>query len=138
MRLLIALITLLPSVGYAETHTVKMLTRGDTGAMVYEPAHLQIAPGDTVRFLAAHRGHNAASIPEMLPEGVERFIGKIDEEISVSFEIKWRYGIKCSPHYAMGMVMIIDVGDVDDTSPLPDAVPRRARERMLKTLMGGE
>lgn len=130
MRLLTALVALLPSIGYAETHDVKMLTRGDTGAMVYEPAHLRIAPGDTVRFLAAQRGHNAASIPEMLPKGAERFIGKIDEEISVSFEIEGRYGIKCSPHYAMGMVMIIDVGYVDDASPLPDAVPRRARERM--------
>ncbi len=130
MRLLTALITLLPSIGYAETHDVKMLTRGDTGAMVYEPAHLQVAPGDTVRFLATQRGHNAASIPEMLPEGAERSIGKIDEEISVSFEIEGRYGIKCSPHYAMGMVMIIDVGDVDDVLPLPDAVPRRVHERM--------
>lgn len=138
MRLLTVLITLLPSIAYAETHDVKMLTRGDTGAMVYEPAHLQIAPGDTVRFLATQRGHNAASIPEMLPEGAESFIGKIDEEISVSFEIKGRYGIKCSPHYAMGMVMIIDVGDVDGPSPLPDAVPRRARERMSKILMTGE
>ncbi|WP_103764562.1 plastocyanin/azurin family copper-binding protein [Roseovarius confluentis] len=74
----------------------------------------------------------------MLPEGAQSFIGKIDEEISVSFEIKGRYGIKCSPHYAMGMVMIIDVGDVDDATPLPDAVPRRARERMSKILMTGE
>lgn len=130
MRFLTALVALLPSVGYAETHDVQMLTRGDTGAMVYEPAHLQIAPGDTVRFLATQRGHNAASIPEMLPEGAERFIGKIDEEILVSFEIEGRYGIKCSPHYAMGMVMIIDVGDADDAAPLSDAVPRRARERM--------
>lgn len=138
MRLLTVLIALLPSIAYAETHEVKMLTRGDTGAMVYEPSHLQIAPGDTVRFLATQRGHNAASIPEMLPEGAESFIGKIDEETSVSFEIKGRYGIKCSPHYAMGMVMIIDVGDVDGASPLPDAVPRRARERMSKILMIGE
>lgn len=134
MRLLTALIALLPSIGYAETHDVKMLTRGDTGAMIYEPAHLKIAPGDTVRFLATQRGHNAASIPEMLPEGAERFIGKIDEQISVSFEIEGRYGIKCSPHYAMGMVMIIDVGDVDDEAPLPDAVPRRARERISEIL----
>jgi pseudoazurin len=74
----------------------------------------------------------------MLPKGAERFIGRIDEEISVNFEIEGRYGIKCSPHYAMGMVMIIDVGDVDDASPLPDAVPKRTRERMSKILMSGE
>ena len=48
MRLLTGLIALLPSIGQAETHDVNMLTRGDTGAMVYEPAYLEIAPGDTV------------------------------------------------------------------------------------------
>lgn len=134
MRLLTALIALLPSIGHAETHVVNMLTRGDTGAMVYEPAYLEIAPGDTVRFLPTQRGHNAASIPEMLPEGADRFIGQIDEEISVAFEVEGRYGIKCSPHYAMGMVMIVDVGDVYDAAPLPDAVPDRARERMSELL----
>ncbi|UOA32807.1 Pseudoazurin [Sulfitobacter sp. DSM 110093] len=134
MRLLTALIIFPPSIGYAETHDVKMLTCGDTGAMVYEPAHLQIAPGDTVRFQPAQHGHNAASISEMLPDGAERFIGKIDEEVSVSFGIEGRYGIKCSPHYAMGMVMIVDVGEVDDAAPLPSALPTRARARMSELL----
>lgn len=134
MRLLAGLIALLPSIAQAEIHDVNMLTRGDSGAMVYEPAYLKIAPGDTLRFLATQRGHNAASIPEMLPDGAERFIGKIDEEISVTFEVEGRYGIKCSPHYAMGMVMIVDVGDVYDAAPLPDAVPDRARERMSEVL----
>ena len=134
MRLFIALLAILPTMGHAETHDVAMRTRGETGAMVYEPAHLEIAPGDTVRFLPTQRGHNAASIPEMLPDGAERFIGKIDEELSVVFEVEGRYGIKCSPHYAMGMVMIVDVGDVDETAPLPDALPTRARVRMSEIL----
>ncbi|NIZ12526.1 pseudoazurin [Phaeobacter sp. HF9A] len=130
MRLFACLLTLLPVVGLAETHEVNMLTRGETGAMVYEPGYLEIAPGDTVRFLPVQGGHNAASIPEMLPEGAARFIGKIDEEIAVTFDVEGRYGVKCSPHYAMGMVMIIDVGEVDPSVPLPEALPRRARERM--------
>ncbi|MBL3569753.1 pseudoazurin [Rhodovulum sp. BSW8] len=134
MRLFAGLLALIPLAGHAETHEVRMLTRGETGAMIYEPAYLEIAPGDTVRFLPAQRGHNAASIPEMLPEGADRFIGKIDEEIAVIFEVEGRYGIKCSPHYAMGMVMIVDVGEVDGAAPLPDGLPDRARERMSDLL----
>ena len=134
MRLLAGLIALLPSIGHAETHDVRMLTRGEAGAMVYEPAYLEIAAGDTVRFLPTQRGHNAASIPEMLPAGAERFIGQIDEEVAVTFQVEGRYGIKCSPHYAVGMVMIIDVGEVDATAPLPQTVPDRARERMSALL----
>ena len=34
MRLLAGLIALLPSIGHAETHDVRMLTRGEAGAMV--------------------------------------------------------------------------------------------------------
>lgn len=134
MRLTACLIACFPFAVFAETYDVKMLTRGETGAMVYEPAHLELAPGDTVRFLPEQRGHNAASIPEMLPAGAERFIGKIDEEVSVTFDVEGRYGIKCSPHYAMGMVMIIDVGTVDAAAPLPATLPQRAQDRMQALL----
>lgn len=133
MRTLAWLRALMPMTAYAETHDVAMLTRSGAGAMIYDPPYLEIAPGDTVRFLPVQGGHNAASIPEMLPEGAERFIGGIDEKISVTFGIEGRYGIKCSPHYGMGMVMIVDVGEVAE-APIPDGVPARARERMEEFL----
>ncbi len=130
-----AVLTLLFSTAHAETHLVKMLTRSDKGVMLYEPDHLVIAPGDEVRFLATQSGHNAATIKEMLPAGAEAFIGKIDEEITVQFTQPGVYGIKCSPHYAMGMVMLIEVGEVEATPEnLPAGLPRRAKERFVEIL----
>ncbi len=49
-----------------------MLNKGADGTtMVFEPALTKIAVGDTVTFVATDRGHNAETIPGMLPEGAE-------------------------------------------------------------------
>ncbi|WP_339109679.1 pseudoazurin [Thioclava sp. GXIMD4216] len=127
---------LLPDAVMAETHEVKMLNRGAGGAMVYEPDHLTIALRDSVHFVPTQKGHNAASIKEMLPEGATPFLGPLSKEETVRFDVAGRYGIKCTPHYAMGMVMVIDVGETVDPLPqtLPDTIPRRARERFEEIL----
>ena len=72
--------------------------------MVFEPAFVKIAPGDTVKFVSTDKGHNAESIKGMLPEGAAPFVGKNNEDIAVKFEQEGVYGIKCLPHYGMGMV----------------------------------
>ena len=43
----------------AAEHTVKMLNRGEAGIFVFEPAYLQVEPGDTVTFEPTDKGHNA-------------------------------------------------------------------------------
>jgi len=90
---------------------VKMLNKGETGSMVFEPAFLQIAVGDTVKFVPTDKGHNAEIIKDMLPEGGTTFKGKINEEISVTFDVAGAYGYKCAPHFGMGMVGMIVVGE---------------------------
>lgn len=95
----------------AETHEIQMLNRGEGGVMVFEPEVLHIQPGDTVTFIAADRGHNAETIEGMIPEGAEPFEGRINEEISITFTVEGAYGYKCRPHFAMGMVGLIIVGD---------------------------
>lgn len=118
----------LPTITLAETHEVHMLNRGESGPMVYEPPYLKIEPGDTVRFLPTQPSHNAATIDDMIPEGAEPFKSQINEVLEVTFDQAGSYGIKCSPHYAMGMVMLIEVGETD-LPVYPENVPARARER---------
>ena len=95
----------------AADHQVKMLNRGAAGMMVFEPAFLAIEPGDTVTFLTTDAGHNAEIIDGMLPDGAEPFAGAMNKEITVTFETEGLYGYKCKPHYGMGMVGLIKVGD---------------------------
>ena len=121
----------------AEEHEVKMLNKGSDGEiMVFEPAFLKIEPGDTVTFLATDPSHNTESILGMLPEGAEAWKGKINEEVSVTLTEPGIYGYKCLPHYALGMVGLIQVGD---EVPNLDAAmdidhPGRAGERMALLL----
>ncbi len=114
----------------AETFEVKMLNRGEKGPMVFEPDFLEIAAGDRVRFVPTHKSHNAATIEGMVPEGVEGFKSRINDEFETGFDKPGFYGIKCSPHYGMGMVMLIKVGD----ATLPQSyrtvdMPARAKPR---------
>jgi pseudoazurin len=89
---------------------VKMLNKGSDGVMVFEPSLVKIEPGDTVKFVSTDKGHNAETINGMLPEGAAPFVGKVNQDIAVSFDKPGVYGVKCLPHYGMGMVALVVVG----------------------------
>ena len=94
----------------AADHEVQMLNNGDKGAMVFQPDFIQAAPGDTVTFLPTDKSHDAESIKGMIPEGAEPFKSKMSEKITVKLDVEGVYGVKCTPHYGMGMVALIVVG----------------------------
>jgi pseudoazurin len=120
----------------AETHEVRMLTRGEAGVMRYAPDFLTIAPGDSVRFVATQSTHNAASIPGFMPAAAEPFKGKIDQEIEVRFDEPGLYGIQCIPHLAMGMVMLVQVGHQPiGEAQIPDQLPARAKQRFEQIIV---
>lgn len=112
---------------------VKMLNKGADGqAMVFEPAAIKAAPGDVIKFVVVDKGHDAASVKGMIPDGVEEFKGKINEELSITVDKEGAYVVKCTPHLGMGMVALIVVGDAPANL---DAVktgklPKKARERI--------
>ncbi|UWR22123.1 pseudoazurin [Sulfitobacter sp. S190] len=127
----LAFSALMGSAAFAETFEVQMLNKGSDGErMVFEPAFVQANPGDTIKFIATDKGHNAEVGKDMLPDGADAFKGKINEEIEVTLDVEGIYGVICKPHYAMGIVMTIAVGDV--TAPdsfLEGRVPKRAKKR---------
>ncbi|MGH1331379.1 MAG: pseudoazurin [Paracoccaceae bacterium] len=131
----LAVSALLGGAAYAETFEVKMLNKLGSERMVFDPAFVQAAPGDTIRFVPTDKSHNAQSIDGMMPEGAEPFVGKINKEIEVTLDKEGVYGVMCKPHYAMGMVMTIAVGEV--TAPegfLEGRIPKKAMERFEEQL----
>lgn len=108
----IAAFALFATPGFAANFEVHMLNKGADGqAMVFEPALTKIAVGDTVTFIPTDKGHNAESIKDILPAGAEAFKGAIGKEIAVTFTVPGAYGVKCTPHFGMGMVALVVVGD---------------------------
>ena len=116
----------------AANFEVKMLNKGADGAgMVFEPALIKVAVGDTVTFIPTDKGHDAQTLKEILPEGGDTFKGAMGKEVAVTFTAPGVYGVKCSPHFAMGMVALIVVGDVPDLEQAKTAkLPKKARERI--------
>lgn len=121
--MLVAAVLVLSGSARAAEVEVKLLNKGTDGVlMVFEPAFVKIAPGDTVKFVSTDKGHNAETIKGMLPEGATPFVGKNDEDIAVKFEQEGVYGVKCLPHYGMGMVAMVVVGtpgNVDQAKAVP-------------------
>lgn len=116
-------IAALPMGAYASTvvpeaeggnHSVLMLNAdcNDSNVInVFEPAILRVEPGDSVTFLATDAGHNSASKRGMIPEGAESWNGGVDEELTVTLTVPGIYGYLCLPHYEVGMVGLIVVGN---------------------------
>jgi pseudoazurin len=90
---------------------VRMLNKGNGRAMVFSPEVVKIAPGDTVTFVATDKGHNAEIISTMIPAGATPFKGKMNQNLTVKFSKPGTYGFKCMPHYGMGMVGAVIVGN---------------------------
>lgn len=120
----------------AETFEVKMLNKNGKENMVFEPGFLRIASGDTVRFVPTDKGHNAETIKGRIPEGAEPFKGKIGKEVEVTLTTEGLYAVQCKPHFAMGMVMTIAVGDIAEApaSFLEGRIPKRAKKRFEEYL----
>jgi pseudoazurin len=126
----VALLALAGAAAAAEIE-VKMLDKGAEGAMVFEPALVKIEPGDTVKFRAVNKGHNVETIKGMLPEGAKPFTGKINEELAITFDKPGVYGVKCLPHYGMGMVGLIVVGTpANQTEAMTVTHPGKAKHVM--------
>jgi pseudoazurin len=101
---------LLSGLANAAEFEVKMLNKGVKGAMVFEPDFIKAAVGDTVKFTAVDKGHDVESIKGMLPDGADPFKGAVSKDFSLTLAKEGVYGIKCAPHYGMGMVALITVG----------------------------
>ncbi|MHA6688611.1 pseudoazurin [Mesorhizobium sp. A556] len=129
--------TLAWSGAWAADHEVRMLNKGPEGQpMQFDPAFLKVAPGDTVTFVATDKGHNSESILGMIPEGAEPWKGKMNEEIKLTFSVEGVYGVKCTPHFGMGMVGLIQVGEstVNLDAAQTAKLPGKAKSRMAELI----
>lgn len=111
-------------------HEVKMLNNGKNGPMVFEPGFIKIAKGDTVKFVSVDPGHD--SVSTFTPEGATGWKGELSKDISVTPDKEGVYIYVCSPHTALGMVGVIQVGAAANKAEAEKA----AKELSTKIVMG--
>ena len=123
----------------AAEHEVMMLNKGADGMMVFEPSLLKIAPGDSIHFVPTDKGHNVLSIEGMAPAGAAPFQSKMGQELPVAFDQPGIYGYECKPHYGMGMVGLVVVGDPVNLADAA-AVPHKgkAKQRFEKLFQAAQ
>lgn len=102
--------------------TVQMKNSGAAGMMVFEPAYVAANVGDVVHFMPTDMGHNAEPIAGMMPDGVTEPAGAMNKEYVLTISKPGLYGIKCKPHYSMGMVALVKAGK----GPAPNAASAAA------------
>tara|TARA_B100000029_G_C17434663_1_gene909174 strand:+ start:333 stop:782 length:450 start_codon:yes stop_codon:yes gene_type:complete len=94
----------------AEEHLVKLLTTASNGeTMVFEPGFLQVSVGDTIVFEPADASHNAESF--FAPTSDANFYTELGVTESIVMTQEGIYLYKCTPHFMLGMIGVIQVGE---------------------------
>jgi pseudoazurin len=94
---------------YSAEFTVNAVTTGANGEMmVFSPGYLKVEVGDTVNFIPSDASHNAESFVSPSPETA--FVTALGEGTRVTFSQEGVYLYKCTPHFVLGMVGVIQVG----------------------------
>jgi len=124
------------SMAHAEgtVHEVQMLNvhpDDKKKRQVFVPDIVRAQPGDTIKFIAVDKGHNAESNPDMLPEGAEGFEGPMNKDLEITVTTEGAYGYVCKPHQAMGMVGLILVGDVSGNYESLKEVKQRGKAKKV-------
>ena len=98
------------SAGTAAGQTTKEVIVGPGGDLVYDPATVYVAPGDTVHFVWESDNHNI--VVESQPEGAgwegtegdANTLYNTGHEYEHTFETLGTYSYFCQPHRSAGMV----------------------------------
>ncbi|WP_439569911.1 pseudoazurin [Sphingopyxis sp.] len=133
---LLALLTiaLLSTPAAARDIIVQMKNRGADGTMVFEPAVVKAKVGDRVRFVPTDPSHNAETIPGIWPAGQAPIKGALNKEVVLEVKAPGIYGIKCLPHYSMGMVALVIAGKSNLTAARATKMPPLATKRLKPAL----
>jgi pseudoazurin len=117
--------------------TINMVNKDASGnAMQFEPAFVKIAAGDTVHFVAVDKGHDTETLAGGLPDGADGWRGKISQNLDVTLTVPGLYAFKCAPHFPMGMVGLIQVGDAPSNVDAIKALklPSKATARLAELI----
>lgn len=119
-------------VANAAEHQVKMLNYGKEGGMVFEPAVVHAAVGDTVTFVPENSSHFVQTY--VVPEGAKAWKSELDKPFSVKLENEGVFLYYCPPHLMMSMIGLVQVG-----KPLNEAVLlEKAKKIKPKLVMKSE
>lgn len=133
INLSIIILILISSISFAKTYTVLTYNKDPNGnKMAYYPPVLKINKGDTVIFVPTDKGHNAEAIRGATPNKI-KFKSKVSKVFQFTFNEDGTYLFKCTPHYTMGMIGTILVGNykVNMKDVLNTKLKPKSKQRLI-------
>ena len=118
----------------AADETIEMLNKLDKEIMVFSKKIVRIDVGNKVFWKATDKGHNVEFIKGGVPEGVDKFKSKFNQDVEYTFTIPGIYAYWCTPHKNMGMIGFVVVGN--DKSNLENIKKIRFSARSKKIAPG--
>jgi pseudoazurin len=120
----------------AAEHVVKMLNDNGKGEfMTFEPSVVEAGPGDTIKFLAVDQFHNAETLPEIWPVGAATFKGELSKDVTLTVDKEGVYGVRCEPHFPMGMMAFVVVGKPVNADQIKAFHPPEMAAKRYKALI---
>ena len=118
----IFLLALLTTFVAAENFDVKMVNADASGqVMVFDPPFIKANVGDTVTFLPTDMLHNSQSVPGMIPSSASSWNGAMNEKITIELNTEGVYVYQCTPHIALGMIGVIQVGEASNIDDIKNS-----------------
>ena len=122
MHKYIFFLALLTSFVAAENFDVKMVNEDASGqVMVFDPPFVKANIGDTVTFLPTDMLHNSQSVPGLIPSSANSWNGAMNEKITVELNAEGVYVYQCTPHIALGMIGVIQVGEASNIDDIKNS-----------------
>ena len=116
-------LALLTSFVAAENFDVKMVNADASGqVMIFDPPFIKANVGDTVTFLPTDMLHNSQSVPGLIPSSANSWNGAMNEKITVELNAEGVYVYQCTPHIALGMIGVIQVGNPTNIDDVKNSV----------------
>lgn len=86
--------------------------------------------------MAKDKGHDSEAIAGGMPDGAETWKGKFSQDVTVNLTQPGLYAYKCTPHFGLGMVGLIQVDDGTSNMAAIQALklPTKAQSRMTELL----
>ena len=137
MRLILLVLLILWSrLAVAADTTIEMLNKLDNDYIVFSKKIVYIDSGDTIFWKATDKGHNVEFIKGAVPNSVEAFKSKLNQDTEYKFSIPGIYAYWCTPHKTMGMIGFVIVGnDLSNFNEVAKAKFLGKSKKIAKTIL---
>lgn len=127
---ILAALSVFTSNVYAKEWRVEMLNYDGEEGMLFKPAFIHAAVGDSVTFVPSHSGHYAQSY--QTPPDVKGWKSPLDKEFTLKLTEQGLHVYYCPPHLMMGMVGVIQVGEAVNLAEVNNKAERLKSKMHLK------